>query len=49
MSVTSTYAEGTNEKLGPILKFYKLRSTFNTESTLCKLLWKPKDQVATED
>ena len=28
---------------------HKIRSTFYTENTLCKLLCKPKDRVATED
>ena len=43
------YVEGTSEKLRHILKSRKLRSTFYTESTLCKLLCKLKDRVATED
>ena len=40
-------AEDTIEKL--ILRSDKIRSTFYTESTLQKLLCKPKDRVATED
>ena len=31
------------------IRSHKIRSTFYTEKTLLKLLWKPKDQVATED
>ena len=30
------------------LKSHKIKSTFYTESTLCKLLCKPKDRIATE-
>lgn len=32
-----------------ILTTHKIRSTFYTESILCNLLCKPKDQVDTED
>ena len=32
-----------------ILKSHKIRGTFYTENTLCKLLCKPKDRVATKD
>ena len=39
----------TSEKLWRILRSRKIRSTFYTENTLCKLLCKPKDRVATED
>ena len=28
---------------------HKIRSTFYTESTLRKLIWEPKNRVATED
>ena len=42
------YVDGTSKKLWCIPKFYKTRSTFFTESTLCKLLCNPKDQVSTE-
>ena len=35
--------------LRSILRSHKIRSTFYTENTLCKLLCKPKDWVATED
>ena len=41
--------EGTSEKLRRILRSHKIRSIFYTENTLCKLLCKPKDRVATED
>ena len=41
--------QGTSKKLWCILKSHKIRYTFYTESTLCKLLCKPKDSVATED
>ena len=44
MSINLPYVEGTSKKLRCIL-----RSTFYFESTLCKLLCKPKDRVATED
>ena len=37
------------KKLQHILKFHKIRSTFYTESTSCKLICKPKDWVAAED
>ena len=49
MSVNLLYVESTSEKLLCILKSHKIRSTFYTEGTLCKLLCKPKDLVATED
>ena len=49
MSINVLYFEGTREKLSGILKSHKIRSTFYTESTLLKLLCKPKDRVATED
>ena len=49
MSINLPYVEGTSEKLLHILRSHKIRSTFYTENTLCKLLCKPKDQVATED
>ena len=48
MSTNLLYVEGTFEKLQLILRLHKIRSTFYTESTLCKLLCKPKDQVAAE-
>ena len=41
--------EGTGEKLRRILRSHKIRSTFYTESTLHKLLCKPKVRVARED
>ena len=49
MSITLPYVEGTGEKLRRILRSHKIRSTFYSENTLCKLLCKPKDRVATED
>ena len=49
MSINLPYIEGTIEKLWQILRSDKIGSTFYTENTLCKLLCKPKDQVATED
>ena len=49
MSINLSYSEGTSEKLWCILISHKIRSTFYTESTLCKLLCKPKDQVAIGD
>ena len=39
----------TSEKLRRILWSHKIRSTFYTDKTLCKVLCKPKDRVATED
>ena len=49
MSINLPYVEGTSEKLRRILKSHKIRSTFYMESTLSKLLFKPKNRVATED
>ena len=49
MSINVPYVEGTGEKLLRMLSSHKIRSTFYTEKTLCKLLCKPKDWVATED
>ena len=49
MSITLPYVESTKEKLRRILRSYKIRSTFYTESTLRKLLRKAKDPVAIED
>ena len=46
MSVNLPYVEGTSEKLRRTLRSRKIRSTFYTEETMHKLLWKPKDQVA---
>ena len=43
MSINLPYVEGTSEKLRRILRSHKIRSTFYTENTLCKLLCKPKD------
>ena len=49
MSINLPYVEGTSEKLRRILRSHKIRSIFYTENTLCKLLCKPKDRVATEN
>ena len=49
MSINLRYAEGTSEKLRRILISHKVRSTLHIESTLRKLLCKPKDRVATRD
>ena len=40
MSINLPYVEGTSEKLWRILRSHKIRSTFYTEKTLCKLLCK---------
>ena len=47
MSINLPYVEGTSEKLRRIPRSHKISSTFYTESTMQKLLCKPKDQVAT--
>ena len=49
MSINLLYAERTSEKLRCILRSHKIISTFYIEITLRKLLFKPKDRVATED
>ena len=49
MSINLPNIEDTSEKLQRILKSHKIRSTFYTESTLSKLLCKPKDWVTKED
>ena len=49
MNINLPYVEGTSEKLWRILRSHKIRSTSYTGNTLCKLLCKPKDWVATED
>ena len=49
MSINLPYLEGTSEKLRRKRRSRKIRSTFYTENTLCKLLCKPKSRVATED
>ena len=49
MSINLPYVEGTSEKLRRILRSHKIRSTFYTENTLRKLLFKRKDRVATEN
>ena len=43
MSINLVHVEGTSEKLGCMLRSHKIRLTFYTEKTLCKLLCKPKD------
>ena len=47
MSKNLTYVEGTSETLWCMLKSQEIRSTFYTEKTLHKLLFKPKDQFVT--
>ena len=49
VSINLAYFEGTIEKQPRILRSHKIKSTFYAESTLRKLLCKPKDRVATED
>ena len=49
MSINLQYVEGTSEKLGHLPRSHKIRSTFHTESTYSKLLYTPKDRIATED
>ena len=49
ISINLPYVEGTSEKSRRIPRSHEIRSTFYTEMTLCKLLCKPKDRVATED
>ena len=49
MNINLPYVERTSESLWRILRSHKIRSNFNTESTLSKLLCKPKDRVTTED
>ena len=49
MSINLPYVDITSEKLQRILRSRKIRSTFYTENSLCKLLCKPKDRVATDD
>ena len=49
MSINLLHAERTSEKLRRILRSHKIISTFYIEITLRKLLFKPKDRVATED
>ena len=43
------YVERTSEKLRQIIRSYKIRPTFYTESTMHKLICKPNDRVVTED
>ena len=49
MNINLPYVEGSSEKLRPILRSHKIRSTFNYENSLHKPIRKPKDRVATED
>ena len=49
MSINLPYVERTSEKLYRILRSHKIRSTSYIEMVFCKLLCKPKDQVASED
>ena len=48
ISIKLPYVEVTSEKLLHILRSHKIRSTFYTKCTLCKLPCKPKDWVDTE-
>ena len=43
------YVENTSEKPQHILRTHKIRSTFQTENTLCKPICKVKDRVAIAD
>ena len=47
--VNSPNVESNSEKLWVLPRSHKIRSTFYTESTLHKLLCKPKNRVATKD
>ena len=49
MSINLPYVEGTIEKLRRILRSHGMRSPFYTESTLRKLLCKPKNRTAAND
>ena len=49
ISTDLPYFEGTSEKLRRILRFHKIRSTFYTENTLCKLFCITKNRIAAED
>ena len=49
ISINLPYVEATSKKLQRKLRSHKIISTFYTEMTLCQLLCKPKDRVATED
>ena len=48
MRINLPLCQGTSEKLRRILRSDKIRSTFYTETTLCKSLYKRKYRVATE-
>ena len=43
ISIHLPYVEGPRETLRRILRSHEVRSTFYTEMTLCKVLWKSKD------
>ena len=49
IKINVPHVEGASEKLRCILRSHKIRSTFYTESTLCNLVCKLKDGVATEN
>ena len=50
MSINLPYVECTSKKLlRRVLRSHEIRSTFYTESTLRKPLYKPKDRVVRED
>ena len=49
MSINLLDVWATSENLKQTLRSHKIRSTFYTDSTLHKVLWKLKDPVATED
>ena len=49
MSINLPDIEATSEKLRRILGCYKIRFTFQTDSTLRNILCKPNDRVAAED
>ena len=49
MSINLPYVEGTGEKLRPIFRSHKIKSTFYTENTLHILFCKLNDRVANKD
>ena len=49
MSINLPYFKVTSKKLRRIRRSHKIKSTFCTENTFCKLFCKPKDRVATKD
>ena len=48
MSINLPYVEGTIEKLRHIPRSHKIRSSFYSENTLCKLLCKRNDRASTK-